>query len=142
MTAAGTFDATNTVCTYSDGTTVTFDQPLTIPIPVDTPPEWSFTIARGGTTCVRYERTAIKRTFTVMEQTYSDMAVGEAGIQVSCPDGTIYKTDDESTVTACPGASTLVPREAFFSDTTSVSMELYGAGPDGTRRAIFNCRRP
>jgi len=140
----GTFDAANTVCTYPNGTTVTFDAPLMLPIPTDEPP-FRFTVASGGQTCLRFEEREVGEvgfTATAGGQAVKLTLVGATGVQMTCPDGTTYSADNIFELFTCGGGTMGVAGTSWFSNAARIEFDLTGASTATQLLPIFDCRRP
>lgn len=134
--ATGTFDASRTTCTYTDGTTVTFEEPVPDD-PVDDDYRWRFDVEGPDGACARFEET--NSGFELTAPSGTVRAVGSfSSFKMHCADGTTYSSGDPFSLFECEQDS------AVFPGTTS----LGGAGgfvsfglmaPDGVDGTLVRC---
>jgi hypothetical protein len=129
-------------CAYANGTVVTFDPPLVLPLPE----EWSFkfSIASAGTTCLRYDETDSGLTLTVNGQTYRESYSGFR-LSATCPDGTSYSNSNALELLSCESEAGIfsgLPGH-FWSDSDSfVSFGFLNTSNDTTSSLpVFDCSR-
>jgi hypothetical protein len=137
----GTLDAANMVCTYPNGTTITFDTPLQLPIPADAPPPFKFTVTAGGQTCLRFDENNTGFTLTAGGQQVTLTLIDEPGVQVTCPGGTTYFAPNFFELLSCTGGTMGVPGTSWFSNIASITFDLKGTSTATQLVPIFDCRR-
>jgi hypothetical protein len=133
----GTLADESLSCTFPDGGLVTFPGP---------PPEQenpSFTLTRGGATCVSFEdtfsRATSTETFTVTSAT-GTVTVEEPpeGMRVTCPDGSVYAIDFTKDRVICDTAGWL-PGWAFTNGAYGTDVWFVFLS-DVVEPSVFVCR--
>lgn len=84
--SVGTLDATNTTCTFDDGTVITFAQPLVLT--GDGPEDWDFRIDGPGGSCTfvsNDDGILLEVDGTTVEETLDGLDV-----YMTCPDGSVW----------------------------------------------------
>jgi hypothetical protein len=137
----GTFNAQNTTCTYANGAVITFDTPVTLPVPTQAPP-FKFTVASGGQTCLRFDETTAGFTVTAGGQTFTLRLLAEPSVEVTCPGGMTFFADNFFDLLTCPAGSMGVPGTSWLSNAAGLTFDLKGAGTASQLLPIFDCRRP
>ncbi len=110
---------------------VTFASPLVFPIPDN--PNWNFSITNGGQSCLEYREMDAGFTLEVGSQMLSEGPSGSFGIQVECPDGTKYSTDNGLGLLECPD----VPGSEYFDTGSSVNFGFLGTSSSPLQ--LFDC---
>ena len=136
---SGVLSADGSTCTYANGKVVTFNPPITLPIPNSS--TWSFTITMNGAMCMQYH-TAPDQGFQL---TTSAGTVSESeahALTISCPNGTSYSTSGPASLglLKCEGGLTELPGYSASSSATSVNFGLLGFGGPIMLDTI-NCQR-
>lgn len=128
----------NSSCTYASGQVITFDPPLTLPLPDQ--PAWDFTVTTNGAECLHYTEPSDGKgfTLTVMGDTVSESISG-GSLSLSCPDDTSFESSHPLDLLKCPGDFGSLPGTEFSSSATSVQFTLLNTG-DNTL-AVFQCQR-
>jgi len=139
-TDTGVLAADNSTCTYASGHVVTFNPALTLPLP-SMFDSWNFTITDGsGAPCLHYEDSGDGFDLTVGNDTVSETLVGNAGLEISCPDGTTFSNSNALELLSCPGSNFgNLPGNTTSSGTTSVHFALLNTGADTL--TLFDCSR-
>jgi hypothetical protein len=140
----GTLSADAATCTYASGDVVTFTPPLVLPRPVASFAS-NFTVTTAsGAACLsfREDTNGDRMTLTVQGQTVNVMALGGAGLALSCPDGASYS--NAAGLTSCPDASLfpLLPAATGSSSSSIVDFSLSGTSAPYGSELIFHCQRP
>lgn len=115
----GTLSADRTQCTWSDGSTVTFDAPL----PSDTIEldHLSFTVTAPGCSWSFTDTFMNKMLLTVDGKTEVSELHPDNTFELSCHDGTSYETSSMGLID-CAGSGGRVPTDGF--DVTATSVEF------------------
>ncbi|HEY4178023.1 MAG TPA: hypothetical protein VGM90_14350 [Kofleriaceae bacterium] len=139
--AMGVLAADNASCTYSTGQTVTFTPALVLPLPQGGK-NWNVTVSNAGQECAHFEEEAGGSfSLTVGTDTVGESAAGTTGLDLTCPDGTVYENTNALDLLNCPDASFGdLPGTTSSSSTTSVSLGLINTGST-TAITLFNCSR-
>jgi hypothetical protein len=140
----GKLSADGKTCTYpTGGAVVTFDSPLTFPLPDASHADWNFTVTTGSTQCMRFTQPGPQQGFTVATSagTVSETVVGE-GIQIRCPDGSEYAAQNALDLLSCTGGLSALPGDEWSSASGSggpndVTFLVLTGAPQGTE--VFNC---
>jgi hypothetical protein len=139
--ATGTLSADGMTCTYAGGQVITFDSPVTLPLPSTT--LLGFTLSSGGTQCLKINQTSTDSfTLTTSQGTFVWTASGGA-ISATCPDGSSYAASGSSALQAevCANKTTLIPTASLGRGSTSVSFGLAGTGVGASQfMSIFGCQ--
>jgi hypothetical protein len=117
----GMLSADRTQCTWSDGSTVTFDAPL----PTDTAQldHLSFTVTAPGCSWSFTDTFMNKMLLTVDGKTEVSQLHPDHTFELACHDGTSYETDF-STLFTCAGSGGRAPTDGFEVTPTSVSFTI------------------
>jgi hypothetical protein len=133
----GTLNGDGTACTYQSGAAVDFRIPIALPVPTTTSPPWNFTQSSNGDECVRFDSTSESEfTLSVQGKTYREKSSG-FGLQVTCPDGTQYATDDGLDLVRCSDYLSNTPGHNWTSTDTDVSFGLLNG--HGMTLPVFDC---
>jgi hypothetical protein len=133
----GVLSADGSACTYESGASVDFGLPLNLPLEATSTPPWYFTQSSSGDECVRFDsRAADEFTLSVHGMTFVEKSRGFA-LQVTCPDGTQYATDNGPALFDCPDYSSGAPGNGWVSSDVSVKFWLYTGHGDGL--GVFDC---
>ena len=135
----GVLNADGTSCAYASGSSVAFHEPVIVPSDIDDPLNWDFTQSQAGVDCVSLEdyEDGSSLTLTVQGMTYREKYEG-FGMQVTCPDGSKFATDDVFDLLECDNFFQDGPGWASGSSDVSVSLTLSN-GADGVQ--VFSCSR-
>jgi hypothetical protein len=143
--ATGTLSTDGKTCTYAGGQVITFDSPVTLPLPSTT--LLSFTLSNGGTQCLKIDETGTDSfTLTTSAGTFVWTASASAGtISATCPDGSSYAASGSSALSAdvCASKTTGTPATSLASSSPPPGMEFYLAGTGaGSSQSIqiFSCQ--
>jgi hypothetical protein len=137
----GTLSANNSTCTYASGAVVTFNPPLTLPLPQS--PNWAFTVTKNGTPCLTYTQPA-QGTITLKTSagTFTEGAAGSS-ITATCPDGTQYSNSNPLSLLSCGADAGFLagglPGSTWSSTNVTVSFSLVGVPTNNTSTFIFDC---
>jgi hypothetical protein len=129
-------------CTYDSGQIVTFDSPLTLPLP--SKPLFNFTLTSGGTQCLRFNQSDSATLRVTTSVGTFVWASAEGGGTATCPDGTSYSASgtDALLLLKCDGgtANALVEGipSASRGSATTVQFWLGGSGT-APLLPIFDC---
>jgi hypothetical protein len=135
----GVFDATRSTCTYPDGVTVAFDEPVPEDLFGDETYYFSFRIlASDSTECAEFVDTATSTSLTTAAGTFTSTPAGLFGLELECPAGDVYQTNDGFSLMDCDGA--VLPGYMYSGGVGSVSFSLMGS-PEGTF-GLINCAPP
>jgi hypothetical protein len=137
MGERGMLSQDNKTCTYASGQVVTFDMPLTLPLPMD--PVWKFTVTSQGQTCLRVDGSP-SSTFIVTSSagTFTETTSGLA-LSMTCPDGKSFSNGNAFDLFSCDGGFSAFPGSAWSGSDTSVSFSLLGA--TGGQQPVFFCSK-
>ena len=132
---SGTFNEDQSVCTYEDGVTIHFDSPVTEDSMSDDSYLWGITIkdASGGE-CMRFEERERGMSLTTASGTGDETIVGMVGIELECPNGDLYTTDNALELLECD--SGVIPGFGV-STGFGLSWSLLGS-PEG-RTSLIDC---
>jgi len=135
---SGTFNASNSACTYPGGEVVNFTPALILPLPDE--PTWNFTVnGTNGQACVHYEENTLGIKLVVGTQTVSNAFAGFS-MTITCPDGTSVHTGNAFNLLDCPDAGIAALPGHFIGYTdTSVSFAVIGTNP--TSVPLFDCSK-
>lgn len=133
-TAVGLFSADLTMCSFADGATVRFHEPLGgMPVSVQVP--LSFTMERGGADCIAYTEDGATTTLTTSHGTVRLQQTGR-DTEITCPDGEVVSGPLENLDCDGPGWTKL-------SSMFSLEFRLSGVSDDddtgGHELQIFEC---
>jgi hypothetical protein len=133
----GDLSQDNKTCTYASGQVVTFDMPLTLPLPQD--PIWQFTVTSQGQTCLRVDGSP-SSTFVVTssEGTFTETTSG-VGLSITCSNGQSVSNSNALELLSCEGGLSAFPGTAWSGSDTSVSFTLLGA--TGGQQPVFFCSK-
>jgi hypothetical protein len=142
----GKLSADNTTCTFANGTIVTFDSPLALPIPQGSMPAWNFSVTNNGGPCLRVQQS--DATHEVVTSAAGTVRVaGDANtFNIACPDGTSYSssTGDVFSLLATCDAGLLAGLPAVVdsspSMTNAIASLLGVGGAEGSLQA-FDCTK-
>lgn len=138
----GMLSADGASCTYASGHSVAFTPPLDLPQSLEEDDDfgetWNFSVRSPFGECVRFEDTATSRTVTAYDKTYREIYRG-LGMQVTCPDGQKFATDNVLKLLECESFLEDVPGYGFFHTTNSVSFGFTGV--EGANVQAFSCAR-
>jgi hypothetical protein len=128
----GKLSADLKTCTYATGQVVTFNPPLTLPLPQD--PTFDFTITSGGKACFSFQQPS-QTSFSQTTSAGSSSVNASTGSEVvSCPDGSSVSASEQQAIQdiSCDGGIFGgLPGTEWTSSATSVSFTLLGAGMGG-----------
>jgi hypothetical protein len=131
----GVLSPDGTGCTFLDGSTITFHNPLDLS-EMETH-LWDFTIETNGTFCMSFSEPSIeKRILVTSLGTYVEQ-VKELGVQFTCPDGLNYKVVSASMLARCPDYQKILPGLKTAWSDTAIMFSMAG-GPDGNFH-VFSC---
>lgn len=134
----GVLAADNASCTYSTGHVVTFTPALVLPLDQDH--HWNFTVESPEGPCLAYEDDNRGFQLTVKGEVVREEIVGQLGIELSCPDGSVVGNSDARELLSCPsGSFGDLPGNTSSSGVSSVSFGLINTGSEGTL-TVFDCR--
>jgi hypothetical protein len=134
--AMGKLSADLTTCTYPTGQVVTFDPPLTLPLPEQ--PLFNFSITTNGMQCFAFHQPN-QGGFTMTTSAGTVTTGGSLAYSVSCPDGSKYSTTDALELLACDaGTFGGLPGDFEASTNTSVTMSVLGTGEMAVE--VLNCQ--
>lgn len=135
----GVLSADGTSCAYASGSSVAFQEPVVLPRNFEEPTNWDFIQSQGGVPCVTLEdyEDASSLTLTVQGMTYREKYEG-FGMQITCPDGSQFATDDALGLLECENFFGDAPGWASGSSDVSVDFSLSN-GADGVQ--VFSCSR-
>ncbi len=137
-TAMGMLSRDGKTCTYASGAVITFDDPVTFPIPLSPLRLFKFTVTTGGQLCLRYEDVSSSPIRARMSTALGAISIDESsGITVSCPDGKRYST---SGFLSCPDTSGAPGGLWQCQNDAEVAFSLDGVGPQGGQ-LIWRCSR-
>jgi len=132
----GVFDETRSTCTYSDGVTVTFAEPVPEDVFADDGYEFEFDILDvDGGSCASFAESGTGATLTTASGTFTLGQSGIMGLALECPSGDAYETDNALSLFECDGA--LFPGFMYSGGAGSLSWSLTGS-PEGTF-GLINC---
>jgi hypothetical protein len=131
---SGTLAADGTRCTYASGLTVTFNQP--VHLPVSDEHVWDFEIATGANRCVGYHELDKGLRLDTPRGTFVEEMVG-LGVQLTCPDGSKFYLRNAFDSFQC-GLEHLPGNTHSWSSST-VSFSLIGGGPSSSVH-LFTCQ--
>jgi hypothetical protein len=135
----GVLSADGSSCTYASGASVAFHDPLVLPMDENVDTYWNFTQSQGGAQCVTFQDDASESVvLTVQGMTYREKLVG-FGVQVTCPDGSQFATDDAFALLECDHFFDGSRAYAWSSSDTSSSFSLVN-GSNGQVN-VFSCTR-
>lgn len=137
-TETGTLSSDGRTCTFSGGKTVSFDDPLVIPVPSDK--QWKFTVNSNGQQCLRYEDTSTQSLkMTTEAGTVTESGSG-FGLSVSCPDRATYSTSNGWALLSCGGDAGLAsfPGNSWYYSGNAVSFRILGT--QNGSMTIFSCK--
>ena len=138
--ATGKLSADGKTCTYAGGQVITFDSPVTLPLPSNA--HVSFTLTGGGTQCLKVNQSSTDSfTLTTSAGTFVWTSGGGADSAV-CPDGSSYAASGSSALQAalCASKTTGSPAASVGGSSNSVEFWLDGTGAGSTQLlSIFNC---
>jgi hypothetical protein len=143
-TGTGTFSADMTSCTWADGSAVTFETAVTLPLPEDGLP--SFSVTHGQSPCIKIHRDPAGGTFAVTTSagTFTETNTSTA-LTFTCPDGVNYSSESPLSLFSCKSDASLsfggMPGDSFSSSANSVSYGLLSAGASGGTLQIFECSK-
>lgn len=134
----GTFDAGRTTCTLAGGeATVTFAEP----VPAEMPDDWafSFEITRpgDGAPCGGFSNTEASMSVSSASGTAREETLG-FGMDVTCPDGTLYHTDSAFSILECDLGT--LPMVAWSIGGGSAWLSVSGGSEEAT--FSFSCADP
>ena len=133
----GVLTADGRSCTYESGASVDFALPLALPLASTASPPWYFTQSANGDECVRFDsRKQQEFTLSVQGQTFVERSRGFA-LQMTCPDGTQYATDNGPALLGCTDYLSNAPGHAWSSSDTSVNFALLTG--HGDTLTVFDC---
>jgi hypothetical protein len=129
----GMLSADRTQCTWSDGSTVTFDAPL----PTDTMQlhHLAFTVTAPGCSWDFTDTFMNKMILRVGNKTEVSQLHPDHTFELSCDDGTSYETDF-STLFTCAGSGAPPPTDGFEVTATSVQFTISAVGAP---TPLFTC---
>ncbi len=131
----GVLTADGSSCTYDSGASVDFMRALALPVDSTTP--WYFTQSADGDDCVRFDsRLQQEFTLSVQGRTFVEKSRGFA-LQMTCPDGTQYSTDNGPALFNCADYQSNTPGRALWSSDTSVNFALRTG--HGDTLTVFDC---
>ncbi len=136
--AMGKLSADLTTCTYTTGQVITFDSPLTLPLPNQ--PNFNFTITSGGATCFRFQQSSQQGFSLTTHVGTASVAASGAGETIHCPDGSSYSASVSqalSDLSCDAGPLGGLPGTANSSSTGSVSFSLLGT--TGGDTPVLSC---
>jgi hypothetical protein len=138
--ATGKLSTDGKTCTYAGGQVITFDGPVTLPLPSNALVSFTLTTG-GGTQCLKVNQSSTDSfTLTTSAGTFVWTAGGGAASAV-CPDGSSYAASGSSLLQAETCASKIAPGPSLASGSTSVSFGLAGTGAGSSQLLpIFNCQ--
>lgn len=141
-TDTGVLSANGDSCTYASGHSVTFTPPLDLPQSLEEDDDfgetWNFKIQSPLGECIRFEDTATSRTVTAYDKTYREIYRG-LGMQVTCPDGRKFATDNTLSLLECENFFEDMPSHTYFHSASSVSFGF--SGVEGAEVQAFSCSR-
>jgi len=136
--ATGKLAADRKTCTYSTGQVVTFDSPLTLPLPDQ--PNFNFTITSGGATCFRFQQSSQQDFVLTTHAGSATVTAAGGGETIRCPDGTSYAasiTQALSDLSCDAGPLGGLPGTSWSSSTGSVTFTLLGTAGGGA--SVLSC---
>jgi hypothetical protein len=138
--AMGKLSADGKTCTFASGQIITFDSPVTVPLPSGALVSFTLTTG-GGTQCLKAtQSSADSFTLTTSAGTFVWTAGGGAASAV-CPDGSSYAGSGSSLFQAETCAKTLPPDLLVESGSADVAVGLGGTGMGSSAiLALFDCR--
>jgi len=141
----GVLSADGRSCTYTNGSSVVFRQPLVFPNLDDADEDndfiesWNFTVkASDGSDCIRYEESDSGKQVVVRGQAYTELYRG-FGMQVTCPDGKKYATPNAFDLLECDDYFSNAPSSAYAYSGSSISFSFGGLGSASVE--AFSCAR-
>jgi len=134
----GTLSADRRTCTFTAGKTISFDDPLTLPVPQGK--QWKFTAMNNGQQCLRYEDTT-QQSFKITSTagTVSEGSSG-SGLTLTCPDGASYSSSNSFGLLTCNGDAGLVSLPGNFWSSSGTTASFGILGTQGGSMTIFTCR--
>jgi hypothetical protein len=135
----GVFDEARSTCTYPDGVTVAFAEP--VPEDLFGEENYSFAfdiIGSEGSECASFGETETGFSLTSTGGTFNSGVAGLFGLALECPSGDTYETNDGFSLFECDGA--VFPGFMYSGGLGSVSLSLIGS-PEGTF-GLINCAPP
>ena len=135
-TEDGTMMAGGTTCSFTDGTVITFENPVDLNNMDNY--EWIFDITVGGVPCMSYSNPDFgPLELTTSEGTYTERMYS-ATLGITCPDGSQYKVDDALSLLDCPDALDILPGHIATWSQTEMRFSLHGRGSSGPLH-LFHC---
>jgi hypothetical protein len=129
----GKLSADLKTCTYTTGQVVTFNPPLTLPLPQN--PTFDFGITSGGKACFSFQQPS-QTSFSQTTSAGTSSVNASTGSEViSCPNGSSVSADEQQALQdlSCDGGVFGgLPGTEWTSTSTSVSFTLLGAGMGGS----------
>jgi len=117
----GMLSADHSLCTFSDGTTITFDEPLNLEGDSG-PDDIDLTITSGTSTC-RFVSNVDAVALTVDDQTAANTYDGFTSY-MECPDGSVYGPADAFDLLECDWNN--LPGSIYSWTSTSITFGLLG----------------
>jgi hypothetical protein len=139
--ATGKLSADGKTCNYASGQVITFDSPVTLPLPSGALVSFTLTTG-GGTQCLKVNQSSTD-SFTVT--TSAGRFVWTAGggtASALCPDGSSYAASGASLLQAevCASKTTGTPAPSVGTGTGLVEFSFDGTGAASSQLlSIFNC---
>lgn len=131
----GVLSDDGSACTYASGASVDFGLPVAFPLDSTSP--WYFTQSSGGDECVRFDsRAADELTLSVHGMTFVEKSRGFA-LQMTCPDGTQYATENAPPLFNCTDYSSNAPGHVSHPSDTSAYFALLTGHGDAL--GVFDC---
>jgi hypothetical protein len=136
-TETGKLDAARTLCTFTDGHEVAFDEPLVLPISSST--TYRFTVRKGASTCVRFEgKPGGEISLTTARGTSGYRATSDGKLAVTCVDGSEHVASvSYQELVMCAGGIGGIPSIVTQGAGSSGGLDLVG----GTKKQVrlFSC---
>jgi hypothetical protein len=138
--STGKLSADGKACSYDGGASVSFADPVVLPLPDNK--AWNFTVTNGGATCVSFQ-SGSSIALTTSAGTVRETTSG-FGVTIACPDGSRYSAENAFELLGCGGDGGSInfgdlPGHATFSSDASVSLSLIGGADGGVH--LFTCEK-
>lgn len=133
--ARGTFNADQSVCTYADGTTVTFPTGQAFPPSMA---DFVFIVEKGRSTCLSLKKSGSTTTITVPAGTVVE---NDANYGFTCPDGTEYSETAGDEASACDAGGSLPSPTLTVAPGVELDVSLANLDPTapGHDLLVFQC---
>ena len=130
----GTLSLDGSRCSFTDGTEITFNNPVDISNIKDH--LWDFEIKKNGTFCMSFsEPNYDKRVLITSLGTYTEQ-LKNIGVQFTCPDGNNYQVQSANALGTCEDYQNILPGVSIAWD-PDIRFSFLG-GSDGALQ-IFTC---